>query len=726
MTLPDTRFLLTLVPIVLVAAVTAFVIVAAFAWLNASRRAEKAETEAEQLRLEKDQEYVAKHLALTERDSAVRAFQVREDELRELENRLADVKAEAVRLKAALHGEQQRREEVERLAARPPDEAAALPINDETAIALTATVERLRAELEHARVELARKDARLDEVDALKRQLEVANTRMLDAQTAAQREAEKVAQISTAAGDALQTESQLRARALAAEAALVPGASEEIAARIRDAEAERDAALGRVSELQKRVAQHEAEWAAQQSERARLEAALAAAVDHAATVPSASAEATDGAIAALEAELKAARAELAAMRTNAPADPSAVADLERELGEARAELARRGARIAELVSLAGASAAGETPTDPAAPPAPAPDARDGQIAQLTADLAAARATPEAAELSQLRDALASAQADIRDQDSRIALLRSDLHALTLRAAALTEEKAALAASLDKARAESEADQAQLASLSKAVSAFEARAQLDAQNNTSPRMASSLKATETPGSGVGSGGLSAQLADARARGLALEQILAERDRRIEALAARLSQTERAMANQAAALKDAQAPATVAPVLPETDSRREQGQTEAGAQGGTDKDEQIATLRRQLDESMSNLRRAMEELADRDARQVSASVRVDAHPAGAADSANVASEAADAVDANPAERSPNRKPQDDALEEIVGIGPTIARRLRMAGIRTFRQVAETPPNRLEEIARLPDWRKSNFKAWIEQARELAGDG
>ena len=63
------------------------------------------------------------------------------------------------------------------------------------------------------------------------------------------------------------------------------------------------------------------------------------------------------------------------------------------------------------------------------------------------------------------------------------------------------------------------------------------------------------------------------------------------------------------------------------------------------------------------------------------------------------------------------------KDDALEEIVGIGPTIARRLRMAGIRTYQQVAATSPDRLEEIARLPDWRKSNFKAWIEQARKLA---
>ena len=88
MTLPDTNFLLTLLPIALAAIVAAIVVVAAFSWLNTSRRAERAETEAEQLRLEKDQEHVAKHLALSERDNAVNAFRVRDQEFGELEARL--------------------------------------------------------------------------------------------------------------------------------------------------------------------------------------------------------------------------------------------------------------------------------------------------------------------------------------------------------------------------------------------------------------------------------------------------------------------------------------------------------------------------------------------------------------------------------------------------------------------------------------------------------------
>ena len=126
MTLPDTNFLLTLLPIALAAVVAAIVVVAAFAWLNTSRRAEKAETEAEQLRLEKDQEHVAKHLALAERDNAVKAFQIRDQEFGELESRLTDARALAAQSEATFRAEQQRRIELERLIGSHENAARAL------------------------------------------------------------------------------------------------------------------------------------------------------------------------------------------------------------------------------------------------------------------------------------------------------------------------------------------------------------------------------------------------------------------------------------------------------------------------------------------------------------------------------------------------------------------------------------------------------------------------
>ena len=227
MTLPDTNFLLTLLPIALAAVVAAIVVVAAFSWLNTSRRAEKAETEAEQLRLEKDQEHVAKHLALSERDNAVNAFRVRDQEFSELEARLTDARSLAAQSEASFRAEQQRRIELERLTSARDGATLALSgaltatgaqlehstgtsiEKDEALTSLTSDVERARAELEVVRAELMRKDVRLAEMDALKRQLDEKNAKLVDAMATAQNESRKVAEISAVAGSALLLESQL-------------------------------------------------------------------------------------------------------------------------------------------------------------------------------------------------------------------------------------------------------------------------------------------------------------------------------------------------------------------------------------------------------------------------------------------------------------------------------------------------------------------------------------
>jgi predicted flap endonuclease-1-like 5' DNA nuclease len=62
--------------------------------------------------------------------------------------------------------------------------------------------------------------------------------------------------------------------------------------------------------------------------------------------------------------------------------------------------------------------------------------------------------------------------------------------------------------------------------------------------------------------------------------------------------------------------------------------------------------------------------------------------------------------------------------DDLRRIRGIGEVLNRRFEEAGIRTFRQLAETPPEELLEVAKLPAWSVVDPEAWIAQAREFAG--
>lgn len=61
--------------------------------------------------------------------------------------------------------------------------------------------------------------------------------------------------------------------------------------------------------------------------------------------------------------------------------------------------------------------------------------------------------------------------------------------------------------------------------------------------------------------------------------------------------------------------------------------------------------------------------------------------------------------------------------DSLEEIRGIGPVSARRLNEAGIFTFSQLAETAPEKLQEVTGVTRWDPSD---WITEAQRLADGG
>jgi len=67
-----------------------------------------------------------------------------------------------------------------------------------------------------------------------------------------------------------------------------------------------------------------------------------------------------------------------------------------------------------------------------------------------------------------------------------------------------------------------------------------------------------------------------------------------------------------------------------------------------------------------------------------------------------------------------------PQEpDDLKLIEGIGPSISRLLHNSGITTFRQLAETPLDQLDEILRSANLRRlADPGAWSEQARLAAG--
>lgn len=61
-----------------------------------------------------------------------------------------------------------------------------------------------------------------------------------------------------------------------------------------------------------------------------------------------------------------------------------------------------------------------------------------------------------------------------------------------------------------------------------------------------------------------------------------------------------------------------------------------------------------------------------------------------------------------------------PAGDDLTIVEGIGPKINSLLHEAGIRTFFQLAEATPERLEEVLRQAGLRLANPETWPEQAR------
>lgn len=60
--------------------------------------------------------------------------------------------------------------------------------------------------------------------------------------------------------------------------------------------------------------------------------------------------------------------------------------------------------------------------------------------------------------------------------------------------------------------------------------------------------------------------------------------------------------------------------------------------------------------------------------------------------------------------------------DPLEQISGVGPTYARRLRAAGVKTFAQLASRTPEELREIVGAAAW-QADPASWIQQARQFS---
>ena len=63
------------------------------------------------------------------------------------------------------------------------------------------------------------------------------------------------------------------------------------------------------------------------------------------------------------------------------------------------------------------------------------------------------------------------------------------------------------------------------------------------------------------------------------------------------------------------------------------------------------------------------------------------------------------------------------EKDNLEKINGIGPVFAKRLNNAGVFTFAELAEQPPERVREIVNPQDWQEIEPEQWIEEARQIA---
>jgi predicted flap endonuclease-1-like 5' DNA nuclease len=64
------------------------------------------------------------------------------------------------------------------------------------------------------------------------------------------------------------------------------------------------------------------------------------------------------------------------------------------------------------------------------------------------------------------------------------------------------------------------------------------------------------------------------------------------------------------------------------------------------------------------------------------------------------------------------------ESDDFTLMHGVGPKYAESLNAAGITTFDQLANTSPEKLQEILQPAAWHKVDFEDWIAQAKELAG--
>jgi predicted flap endonuclease-1-like 5' DNA nuclease len=59
----------------------------------------------------------------------------------------------------------------------------------------------------------------------------------------------------------------------------------------------------------------------------------------------------------------------------------------------------------------------------------------------------------------------------------------------------------------------------------------------------------------------------------------------------------------------------------------------------------------------------------------------------------------------------------------LQDIYGIGPVYAKRLKDAGISTFDELADANPKELIQIAKIQDWQVADPGSWVSQARDFA---
>lgn len=78
--------------------------------------------------------------------------------------------------------------------------------------------------------------------------------------------------------------------------------------------------------------------------------------------------------------------------------------------------------------------------------------------------------------------------------------------------------------------------------------------------------------------------------------------------------------------------------------------------------------------------------------------------------------------DALDRGSSRPTTYDGPTDD-LEQILGIGPTYARRLQEAGIHTYSDLAQQTPDHIREITGISLRRTAEAAEWIGDARRLS---